>query len=251
MAAVDSAGLTKSNGLANDAPQEHHTEAHNPTIEEVVDEEDTIKRHDTPISTSVLEDIDETAPPAPRQPVRERYEKASNKANQLPKKENKPKAAPVDLSSKENFPELIAAKPQAPLAVPSWGAGKSSASAGNSTTASGAATPTSSTSSPFGGPGTFNIPGQSREMVSFAQSDLMTRAQMKKPIPDILKDINRKLKVTITSNTGDKGNIYFTVVGSSPSSVREAVFELADRVCVTVSCICSWFSCEISANCLL
>lgn len=238
MAAVASPGLAESNGYANDAPREHH-EAHNPTIEEVVDEEDIIKRHDTPLSNSVLEDVDDSAPPEPRQAVRERYEKPLNKATQQPKKENRPQAAPVDLSSKELFPELIAAKPQGPLAVPSWGAGKSSASAGNSTTASGAATPTSSTSSPFGGPGTFNIPGQHREKISFAQSDLMTRAQMKRPIPDILKDINRKLKVNIAYNTGDKGNLYFTIVGPTASAVRTAVFELADRICVTVRYIFS------------
>lgn len=235
MAAVASPGLNESNGHANDAPQEHH-EAHNPSIEEVPDEEDTIKRHDTPLSNSVLESPDDSAEPelANRKPVRERYEKPANKATQQPKKENQPAAAKVDLSSKELFPELSAVKPQA-LAVPSWGAGKSPASAGDSTTASGAATPTSSNSAPFGGPGTFNIPGQHRERVTFAQSDLMTRAQMKKSIPDILKDINRKLKVNITYNTGEKGNLYFTAAGPTASSTRQAIFELADRVCVSVS----------------
>lgn len=231
MAAVASPGPTESNGHANDAPQEHH-EVHKPTIEEVPDEDDIIRRHDTPLSNSVLESPDDSEEPelANRKPVRERYEKPATKA----KKENQPMATKVDLSSKELFPELSAVKPQA-LAVPSWGAGKSSASAGDSATASGAATPTSTNSSPFGGPGTFNIPGQHRERVTFAQSDLMTRAQMKRPIPDILKDINRKLKVNITYNTGEKGNLYFTAAGPTTSSVRQAIFELADRICVSVS----------------
>ena len=176
-----------------------------------------------------------------RKPVRERYEKPAGKAAAAPqpKKENNPGGINVDLSSKESFPELSAVKPQAPLAVPSWGAGKSSVSADDSTNASGAATPTSSNSSPFGGPGTFNIPGQHRERITLAQSDLLSRAQMKRPLPDILKDINRKLKVNVTYNTGDKGNLYFTAVGPTASSVREAIFELADRICVSVSCIVS------------
>lgn len=225
--------IAETNGHTREGPdKENHEVIHKPTIEEVPDEEDIIKRHDTPVSNSVLEAVDDAGSPEPRQPVRERYTKPVNKdAAQAPKTENKPKAAPVDLSSKELFPELTASK-QAPLAVPSWGAGK--VSAGNSAAASGAATPTSSTSSPHAGPGSFSIPGQHQYTLALTQSELLPRSQLKRPIPDILKDISRKLNVKINLTTGVEGRLFFLVVGPTDAVVRAACKDLASKICTVV-----------------
>ncbi len=217
-----------------DHSEEHH-EAHNPTVEEVPDEEDTIKRHDTPLSNSVLEDVDSGPESAP---AGKRYEKPTDrKIIEKPMKENKPKA--VEISSKEAFPELGGGKAQIPAVAPSWGGAKTDALKSgfdsNSTTASGAATPTSSKSAPFGGPGTFNMPGQYREQISFMPDDLIPRTEMRRPLPDILKDINRKFKVNLTYTTGERNMLFFTATGPTKKAVTEALVELADKITVTVS----------------
>lgn len=240
-------GYTEANGAGLSAAQmlmQKHDQAHNATIEDVPDEED-IKPHEHPVSSSVLESTttEDTSAPGWVTPM---SAKAAGK--QKAQDSSRTASQALDTQSHELFPELGGApKPKPATVVPSWGKklapttapapnGQSNGTPTNgtspiSTPTSGAATPTSAMSQAAsrGAPATMALPGRHQERISLAPNQMMPRNQLKKPLPDILKDINRKSKATVTMSTGQQGVIWFNAIGPQ-DAVRQALRDVVAQV---------------------
>jgi len=79
-----------------------------------------------------------------------------------------------------------------------------------------------------------NLPGQHRERVQFAPSQLTPRTQLKKPVLDVLRDINKRSKARVEMSTGPGGMIVFE--GTGPvEAVRNALKEVATQLGSKVS----------------
>ncbi|POR33845.1 Vigilin 1 [Tolypocladium paradoxum] len=152
-----------------------------------------------------------------------------------------PKSA-LDTQSHELFPELGAAKGKTANVAPVWGAkssanGKPNGAASNnasrsSTPASGAATPAQGTA-----PSMF-IPGRNVETVTLEPQFIMPRGQLKRPIPDIMKDINRKSRANITMATASNGRLRFDATGPqdvAQQALKDLVQQIGTRTSIKVS----------------
>lgn len=233
--------------------QKHADEAHKARMEEIPDEED-LKHGEVPKSTSILEPADDEGTPVPTwaQPVSPKAA-GKQKAQDPPVQANQP--AP-DTQSHDLFPELGGTpKPQNGPAVASIWSAKSAANVSHSgtngktngltptnnssrasTPTSGGAIPTSTTNlaTPRGLPATINIPGRHTERIPLAPSQLLPRTQMKKPLADILKDVNKRSKATITNTTGQGGAQWFTAIGPV-DACRQALKDLVEQIGSKVS----------------
>lgn len=67
------------------------------------------------------------------------------------------------------------------------------------------------------------------EQLRLAPSQMQPRAQLKKPLKDILRDISRKSKSNVEMRGGPGGSIIFEGKGSV-ESVRQALREVAQQV---------------------
>ena len=220
-----------------------HDEAHQPQIEDAVDEEDlahpppSAAPSETPRSEELLS------------------EKAAGKrpARDIGKENVKPKTSSLDTQSEELFPALGGGpKPRAPAAAPpAWGARKptsaangmtnghkaSDVSSGISTPVSGIMTPPSTNASIT--PKVMSMPGKHTERIQFSPSQIMPRQQMKKPLPDVLRDINRRSKAKVEMRSGPGGTIIFE--GTGPvEAVRLALKEIAQQIGSKVRFLVSW-----------
>lgn len=229
---IDTSAAT--NGTAAETTPVHHAdEVHQPTVEEVEDEAESIHPA-PPLSASVLEAPSDVEAPAPSwaQPA------SAKSAGKQPEKEVKAETK-LDTQSHELFPELGGApKPSAAASVaPIWSKanGKSNGTAVANGT-SGASTPASGTATPVGrgGPSAFALPGRHTERLQLEPKHMLSRAQMKKPLNDILKDINKKSKATVTSSTGAEGKTFFTATGPK-DACSKALTDVAQQVGAKVS----------------
>jgi hypothetical protein len=239
--------------------QKHADEAHKATIEEVPDEED-LKHGEPPKSSSILEPTDSGSASAPTWTAPVSAKAAGKQKVQEPQSNQSGPA--LDTQSHDLFPELGGApKPQnGPAMASIWSAKKpatSSSTAGNgnsngfsssngasrsSTPTSGAATPTSATGAAAtrGLPSMMAIPGRHTERIQLAPSQLLPRTQMKKPLADILKDVNKKSKAYITMTTGQGGALWFTAIGPM-DACRQALKDLVEQIGSKVSkCKMNW-----------
>ncbi|EAS35883.3 RNA binding effector protein [Coccidioides immitis RS] len=203
--------------------QEKHArdEAHQPTIEEVRDEEDML--HPPPSSA--------TAEPAPA-----RWKDTAAKdeaANSVPKS----KVVPFDVKCEELFPALgSGSKSRVPAAMPmAWDGRKAAApSAGlanggsRSSVPSRTSTPTSGVAAPLGGP-RLAMPGKHVEQIRFAPSQMLPRNKLSKPLADIVRDISRKSKARLDVREGPGGSYIFEGTGTV-DAVRQALKEVAQQV---------------------
>ena len=243
-ASINGAGANSSDKLSfAEQLQKKHAEGHNPTVEEVVDEED--KLHPPPsLAAANPPPVDEneaipvSAKAKGKQKVEDEPEASSNNG-----KVSKPQT--LDTKSEELFPALgSGSKPRNTGAVPAaWGSKKPASVAGksNGTNGSGpasrASTPSSSVLSPMSNsqPRIVTMPGRHRETVNFAPSQLMSRNQLKKPIPDVLRDINKKSKATVEMRHAKDGAIAFEATGPSVDVVQQALKDIAKQVGAKVS----------------
>ncbi|PHH91241.1 hypothetical protein CDD83_1200 [Cordyceps sp. RAO-2017] len=149
--------------------------------------------------------------------------------------------APLDTQSHELFPELGAPKGKSANVAPIWGAksnvnGASNGAASNgvsrsSTPASGATTPPKSAT-----PSMF-IPGRNVESVTLEPQFIMPRGQLKRPIPDIMKDINRKSRANITMATASNGRLRFDATGPqdvAQQALKDLIQQIGTRTSVKV-----------------
>lgn len=204
-------GLTPAQKLM----QEHD---HHATVEEVVDEEDIA--HPPPSAKSTADE-----------PLSEKAA-GKQKATDAPA----PKKPSLNTSSEEAFPALGPVKPraQAPVA-PTWGKKPASVTSNGvnggaaSHATSGASTPASL---PIGrGPAlpSMNIPGKHTERISFSPNQLTPRQQLKKPVNDIIRDINRRSKAKLEYKSGPGGTVIFESTGPV-EAVRQTLKEIANEV---------------------
>jgi polyribonucleotide nucleotidyltransferase len=160
----------------------------------------------------------------------------STKAAGKQKEASGPKSS-LDTQSHELFPELGAPKGKASNVAPIWGAkntnGKANGTPSNGI--SGASTPASGVATPSQGsvPSMF-IPGRNVESVTIEPQHIMPRNQLKRPIPDIIKDLNRKSRASITMSTSSNGRYKFDATG--PQDVaQQALKDLVQQIGVRTS----------------
>lgn len=214
-------------------------EDHNATVEEVVDEAD-LKHSEEPVSSSILEAPGDEATPGWVQPV-------SAKAAGKRKEEQPAKGTPKSLDiNEESFPTLGGGpKPKQPAAINSnWKmpnkTGPNASNGANGNSSNGLSTPNSEINTPpySSGRATFeeaprkmNIPGQAREDFFLAKDFMLPRQALKKPLPDILKEINRKSKkVNVTYSAGANGGTLFSATGPSREAAQQALKEVLSQV---------------------
>jgi transcription antitermination factor NusA-like protein len=249
MATDLSAAQTEINGSSSELTNAQKLllkhESHNPTVEEVPDEEDLIKHGEAPRSKSIIEGPDDIPEASTWTPPISTKTAEKQKVAEPSQKENTPI---LDTQSHDVFPELGGpTKSAAPSFASTWGAKKpasvstngsnglngttnGSAPPTNSAPTSGTATPTSTTAAASrGGPTNFSIPGRQVERISLSPQALLPRSQLKKSIPDVLKDINKRSKANVTMSTGNEGMLWFNAVGPTEAS-RQALKDVVDQI---------------------
>lgn len=213
-AAVNGVGESNAQKL-----REMHSKAPHVTIEDVPDE-------DGPKPSNSLNSVS-MASPASATTVADLTKTANSSS------------AP-DTQSHELFPELGASKAKGTTLAPVWGAkqqvsdksktnGTASAAASRSSTPASAAATVSRGSTP-----SMSIPGRNVESVTLEPQYIIPRGQLKRPIPDIVKDINRKSRANITMATASNGRLRFDATG--PQDVaQQALKDLVQQIGTRVS----------------
>jgi len=261
MASTDPATLNGSSGAnagntklsAAQRLERKHDESHKPTIEDVPDEED-LTPHPHPASSSILEATDEPAAapswaaPMSAKAAGKRKEGSSNKAN----------AAVLDTQSDESFPGLGGSKVPVRTAPSPWVSKTSpqvtnGARNGISTNGTSTPAPATNTPPPMASQRAPKVAAPSSEKknpeeekknelyeksYTFDPKEL-PRSATKKPLPDLLRDINKKYRLNFTQNTGAGGAIKITVASTKryESVIQQALRELGsyiNKVCTTV-----------------
>lgn len=233
--------MSESNGPSGslsfaDRLREKHAD-HAPTVEETVDEEDII--HPPPSAAAatagpVLEEIS--------QPLSDKAIGKKKAQDDFPKASS---AKPgIDTKSETAFPALgggLKPRTNGPVA-PAWGAKKSTpVTNGAANGVNGYDRPPASSTPPSGplasgnqsakiqSKGPVSMPGRQVEKVHFAPQQLLKRTELKKPISEVLRDINKrsKAKVELKQGAGDG----LTFEGTGPlDAVRQALKDVAKEV---------------------
>ncbi|KAJ2967933.1 hypothetical protein NQ176_g9426 [Zarea fungicola] len=149
----------------------------------------------------------------------------------------KEKQSSLDTQSHELFPELGAPKGKAANVAPIWSA-KNGAPKQNGT--NGGAPRTATPPAPASGPGTqgpppvMSIPGRKVESVTLEPQFIMERTKLRKPIPEILRELNRKSRANISMSSASNGRIKFDATGPqdvAQQALKDLVAQIGRRVC--------------------
>lgn len=204
--------------------QLNHDESHKVQLEEVPDEDD-LGHGEAPTTSSVLESATgDDAPAAPlwTQPM------SAKAAGKQKAREEEPK---LELDNERAFPGLGGGAPApASVPVPSW---KKSGSSNGVNGATNGSRPASGTSTPRQQI-PLTLPGQESQSVTLSLQDLLPKAQLKKAIPDIIKDLNKKSRAKVAMSGPVGGNITLTASGPSASTCQAALSETANQICSKV-----------------
>lgn len=145
--------------------------------------------------------------------------------------------ATLDTQSHELFPELGAPKGKSTNVAPIWGAktnGKPNGSGASNNGTPLAPTPASAVATPpQAGAPSLSIPGRNVETVVLEPQYILPRGQLKRPIPDTLKDINRKSRAIITMATAPNGHLRFDATGPqevAQQALKDLVSQIGCRV---------------------
>ena len=220
-------------------------ESHKVQIEEVEDED---APHHAPSAAPLLPittDPSRVATPSGEASL------SSKAAGKQPQREepavSQPSKPKLDTQSEEAFPTLGASKSQASAAPTPWSkkpaaVGKAPNGTSNgsingtngtsrgSTPMSGMMTPSSTAASTRGPTPQMSIPGKYSEQIQLHPSMLTPRNQLKKPVADTLRDINKRSKATVEMKPGPGGVVVFE--GTGPvDAVRIALKEVASQLC--------------------
>lgn len=222
-------------------------DAHPVTVEEV-DDEDMLK-HPAPSAAASLPistDPSRVATPSGDGPM------SAKAAGKQPAREEPAPTAGGSKSrldiSEDSFPALGASKTKAPAAPSPWSskpaavgkasngiangtsAGKpafSNASSRPSTPMSGIATPGSTAPSQGGN---LSLPGRFTDKYTIPKARMTPRSQLKKPVSDIIRDVNKRSKAKVEIKEGPIDHV--TLIGSGPpSDVRSAFKDIAAQLC--------------------
>jgi hypothetical protein len=203
-------------------------EPHIPQVEDVVDEDDIA--HPPPSSTGTHAASD--APPALSE-----IAKGKQKAQDIPETA-KPAPPTLDTQSEEAFPSLGAPKSRGPVPM-QWGkppvikpVNGTRGPVNGSGNISLSTAPThwswAHNSVAAKGPG-ISLPGRATERIQLANQQIATAQQLKKPIPHILNEINRRSKARVIMLEGPNNSRIFEATGPV-EAVREALKEVATQV---------------------
>lgn len=212
---------------------------HNVEVEDTPDDED-LQHRPEPISSSILESTTEEAVPAPTwAPTMSAKAAGKQKAQASPGKENRPL---VDTQSPELFPSL--GGPAKTTFNQGWG--KSSAAAPTATngtsngfSTNGSATPKSGLNTPPLAPASqlaqkgppSLAPKSTIPFLTLQKNEILPKNQLKKPLADICKDINKKLRTNISVTTGENGVYAFKDSSNPKEAVRnQALRDLGIQV---------------------
>jgi rRNA processing protein Krr1/Pno1 len=221
MASSSSADIADSGSAPSAAQQllqQHHAE-HQPTVEDVPDEELKIGKP----SASGDGEAPTWAP--------------NMSAKAAGKQKAQETRAPIDTQSHEAFPELGGPKKTNAGVAPIWGAkGNTNGKANGTGSADGtprADTPASGVATPTGssrpGPPAMSIPGRNIESITLDQQHIMQRGALKRPIPDIIKDLNRKSRANISMSNLPGNRLRFEATG--PQDVaQQALKDLVQQI---------------------
>ncbi|KAL8417933.1 hypothetical protein RB594_001519 [Gaeumannomyces avenae] len=182
--------------------------------------------------TVTVEDAED--PDLPQHSPQPAAAKAAGKQNASPVP-----SASIDTHSHELFPELGGPKKANAAVPPVWSAKTASngskANGGTPVDAgSGASTPNGSR----GGPPALSIPGRNVTHVFLEPQQIMPRAQLKRPIPDILKDLNRKSRANVTMSSAPNGRLRFEATGPQDvahQALKDLVQQIGAKQTVKVS----------------
>ncbi|KAI1079981.1 hypothetical protein F5B20DRAFT_147309 [Whalleya microplaca] len=150
---------------------------------------------------------------------------------------------PLDTQSHEAFPELGVPKNTngaKNVFPPIWGGAKGGANGkvnGTSWSTNGTprtSTPASGISTPTGVPPPILIPGRNVETVVLESRFILPRNQLKRPIPDIVKDINRKSRAVITMVPAPSGHLKFEATGPQDKA-QQALRDLVQQIGIKTS----------------
>ncbi|KAI6715171.1 KH domain-containing protein [Diplocarpon mali] len=191
---------------------------HSVAVEEVPDESD-LKHPAAPLVDShVLEDLEE-AGPASELPATLSAKAAGKRKVEVPSKTNV-----LDPQSTTAFPGLGGApKPvQAPVLAGIWGGNKSTANGAQNGISTNGSTPPPAASQPAPRGATQSPAVQIQAPRLVLQKDeVLPRNQLKKPVPDILKDINKKLRTNLTMRTGENGVLEFREASNAKENLKQ------------------------------
>lgn len=178
--------------------------------------------------------------PDPELPTHATEDASASGSAPAVKPAGKPKQTALDTQSHELFPELGAPKGKGPSVAPVWGA-KSNANGGSngvsrsSTPASGTSTPSAQAPTP-----SMAIPGRRVETYTLAPTHVRPRSELRRPIPDILKDINRKSRANITMTQSPNGHLKFIATGpqeAAQQALKDLVGQIGTKVCTQKSVV--------------
>lgn len=209
--------------------------AHNVTIEDTVDEDDI--QHPPPSGLPKPADLSEkaagkqpAATPAPKAPTQNKLDTQSEELFPSLGGPKSKSAAPTTWSRKP----AVVSQGGFPNGTPNGSAARSNAQSRASTPMSGVMTPTAN--APVSGVGVpkMNLPGRWTEQVSFARSQLLPKSQLKKPMPEVLRDINKRSKAEVKMFNGPNDTVIFE--GTGPvEAVRQALKDVAKELGSKVS----------------
>ncbi|KAL8807769.1 MAG: hypothetical protein Q9200_004541 [Gallowayella weberi] len=229
--------------------------AHLPMVEDAIDEEDIAHPPPSMKLSSAPTTIAEDGPHRISEKAAGK-QKAKEEPTEPPSKPDVSHPIVLDTKSEDAFPALGGGpKPQAPAPVSmAWGGRKplgvanavpngvngqapmsSTSSSRASTPASGKQTPATTNASVTShrrGPSIpqhMPIPGKHSERIQFAPSQLLRRDQLKKPLQDVIRNINKKSKAIVEMKLGPSGTIIFE--GTGPvDAARQALRDVAKEV---------------------
>lgn len=238
MASTVSAAQNGINGTDSGAAPAHHL-PHNPTVEEVPDESDLNGSAHPQSEKAILEPVDDAAA-APTWAATPSAKAAGKRKEEPTAKENRPI---IDTQSDKLFPGLGGPKPTAaPPVKPTWGPGSTPSvpvnGRSNGTSATGASTPTSDVPTPLSGRAApHSLASQiSAPLLVLQKHEVLPRTQMKKPLPDIMKDINKKLRTNLTMTQGAGGVLEFRETSNQKEALKkQAIRDLGQQIGVKTS----------------
>ena len=237
--------------------------AHKATVEDVMDEEDLAH----PPPSLLAQQNTQSADPS-------HAAEESVSANKVGKRKEGPlqeqssqaqsKAPVLDMQSEESFPAL-GGPPSSKSGIPSamrWGSNtgpmlskpisngtnakgplSSSAPSPTSTPTSGVMTPMSATMKAAQRPQqdptlqSMALPGRHSQRITFAPSQLLPRSQLKKPVQEILRAINKRSKAKVEMKQGPQGVIIFEGTGpyeDTRQALRDVAHEVGSKQSVTI-----------------
>lgn len=83
-------------------------------------------------------------------------------------------------------------------------------------------------------PQAMSIPGRYTERISLLPQEMKPRSQLKKPVPDVLRDINKRSKANVQMASGAGGTVHFDARGPVDAvrqALKEVAKELGSKVC--------------------